>query len=98
MDVKIGSYLYKDVYVVWQRYHDMSPCMQLYNDEGAICTVSVWLDEPPAPGCIWVKDWAENAGVLQSLVDQGMIELTGREHNINFVTAKEARYAGINEE
>jgi hypothetical protein len=91
LDVTIGGYTYKDVYIIWKRYHDMTPRMDLYDDEGCVCTVSVWLDEPPAPGCIWVKDWSENAGVLKSLTSLAILKPTGKEHNINFVTAKEAK-------
>jgi hypothetical protein len=91
MDVTLGTYQYKDVYVVMKRYYDGSPRMELYDDEGPVCTVSINLPVSPAPGCIWVKDWSENAGVLKSLTDLGIIKPTGKEYQTNFVTAKEAK-------
>lgn len=34
-------------------------------------------NHPPRDGCFWVKDYSENAGILQSLLDAGICELTG---------------------
>lgn len=57
-------------------------------------TVSVNLPEPPAGGCIWVKTWAENEGLLEQLVNLGLLELTGREQYSGWVNAPEAKLIG----
>lgn len=56
-----------------------------------VMKVSVHLDTPPAEGCMWVKTWAENAGVLHELISRGILEETGRTERTGFVTAVEAR-------
>lgn len=48
----------------------------------------------PAEGCIFVKDYSENAGVLQTFIDKGWLEKTGREVKSGWVTIPEARLLG----
>jgi hypothetical protein len=46
---------------------------------------------PLTPGHVWLKDWSENEGVPQALVDAGIIELTGVTWPAGFCNAVEAR-------
>lgn len=48
-------------------------------------------DEIPGEGCVFLKDWSENEGIAECLVNSGIVELTGREVKCNYVTAKEAK-------
>lgn len=56
--------------------------------------VSVNLDIPPDKGCIWVKTWAENEGLLEQLVNLGLLKPTGRTQSTGWVEATEARLVG----
>ena len=35
-------------------------------------------DNPPEDGCVWIKNYSENEGVLDALQRAGVIEFTGR--------------------
>lgn len=74
-----------------EKYVSGGMALALVGEEGPYATVSVNLPEPPAAGCFWLKNWSENEGVAQALLDQGFIELTGNEQATGFVTAPEAR-------
>lgn len=56
----------------------------------AVVTVN-FPDTPPAEGCVWVKNYSENSGILEYLVGQGILEPTGRERQSGFITCPEAR-------
>ena len=76
-----------------------------YPADGSICLVSdvgtenqqvytVCLAADPAPlipGNVWLKDWSENEGVPEALVEAGIVELTGVTWPAGYVYAKEAR-------
>ena len=54
--------------------------------------ISVDVDEEtPAVGCFFVKDWSENEGIMDALVEQGVVEDTGRRVPVGHTEAKEAR-------
>ena len=74
------------------RYHDGSPALRVYGDEGPMFTATVKVpDHTPEPRHVMIKDWSENEGVLAALVKAGVIEPPTREIPINFVTAHECR-------
>ena len=55
---------------------------------------TVCLAHDPAPtgkDIVWLKDWSENEGVPEALVEAGIVELTGAHWPTGFVAAKEAR-------
>ena len=55
---------------------------------------TVCLAHDPAPikkGYVYLKDWSENEGVPEALVDAGLVELTGAHWPTGFCSAKEAR-------
>lgn len=55
---------------------------------------TVCLAHDPAPTgdkIVWLKDWSENEGVPEALVEAGIIELTGAEWPTGYVNAKEAK-------
>ena len=45
----------------------------------------------PQEGCFWAKTWSENSGLLEQLIDLGVVELTGRSVATGFCIAPEAR-------
>ena len=45
----------------------------------------------PAEGCIFVKDYSENTGVLSALIDAGVLVPTGRAVVSGYVGLPEAR-------
>ncbi len=55
---------------------------------------TVCLAHDPAPtgkGIVWLKDWSENKGVPEALVEAGLVELTGAHWPTGHVYAKEAK-------
>lgn len=73
-------------------YADGSPALRLWGDEGLIATATVFLaGQPAAEGCVWIKDWSENSGMLATLIAAGVIEPTGRTAASGFVVAHEGR-------
>ena len=67
-------------------YGDGSPAFEVYDDEGMYCRVTVALpDAVPAEGCIFVKDYSENAGMVNALLSAGAIATTGRVFDAGFV-------------
>lgn len=83
--VTLGEREYTDVVLKFGLYDDpenLIPALQLYSDEGAglepLATATVNVpDWGPEDGCIMIKDWSENEGMMASLVDSGVIEDTG---------------------
>lgn len=60
-----------------------------------LCAFSVNLvDNPPKPGCIWVKTWSEGAGNLEELERLQLAVRTGRFANAGFGVAYEVRLIG----
>jgi hypothetical protein len=43
----------------------------------------------PTPGFVFIKDWSENEGMYQALLDAGLIGETMIEHGSGFVMVKE---------
>lgn len=47
-------------------------------------------DQPPSPGCFWLKDWSENEPMAKAVLKGGLVKLTGRTAATGHVEAKEA--------
>lgn len=39
------------------------------NSHEPLMTITVNLDTPPPAGCLWIKDWSENEGIIEGLKD-----------------------------
>lgn len=91
--VTLKGQVYEDVGLEWTRYAaDGSPALRLWWEDELLCTATVVLaDATPAAGCVWIKDWSENEGVLNSLIEAGIVEPTGRVAQAGYVIAQEAR-------
>lgn len=83
-------------YVLGQ-YQDGSMCIELQDDKGnyAMCISFCAPDGegifPADENCIWLKDWSENKEIASFLLEEGYVELTGKEIPQQFVTYKEVR-------
>ena len=44
-----------------------------------IATASVKLEDGTEEGYCFIKDWAENEGMLEALLEAGLVEITGRQ-------------------
>lgn len=64
-----------------------------WSERLASVTINIFAEDP-APGCIWVKNWSENEGMLDALTEAGWLEGTGRTTRSGFVTVPEARLTG----
>ena len=57
------------------------------HDGSAIATASVNLEEfgkrGPLGRYTWIKTWSENEGILQALVDAGIVRATGETFEVN---------------
>ena len=52
-------------------------------------TLSVNVSDEPAAGCFWVKDWSENADLVNALNSMKILNYTERTCSTGFVNAKE---------
>jgi len=87
-----GNVTYHDVELRFGRYHNGCIALALgpEDDPLGVATVNL-IGSPPAEGCVWIKDWSENEGVLVSLVMAGVIARTGRTATTGYVIAHEAQ-------
>ena len=80
-----------DVSVGFGQYQDnLRPTIMIMDLNGRTTMIaSVNLpDEPCEPGHTYIKDWSENEGILQSLLDAGIIRDTGKSARTGFVSAR----------
>ena len=81
--LNVGGHQYTEVYFIAGRYGDGSLAIQCYeaDDPTPITTVTVNLaayGATPAEGCVFVKDYSENRGIVASLMnDHSLIAPTG---------------------
>jgi hypothetical protein len=97
-DLELVDTTYNDVTVWLTKYFNDAPALLLTIEEPGgrenLAIVSSNLGTLPAEGCIWVKDYSENAGVLAQLQSQGLLETTGVTQPSGWVVLPEARFIG----
>ena len=87
-----GNVTYHDVELTFGQYRNGNIAITLGPEEDPIGVATVNLvGNTPAEGCVWIKNWSENEGVLASLTRAGVIEPTGRTAHTGYVMAHEAR-------
>jgi hypothetical protein len=92
MRVTLGGHTYEDVHLHAAEYADGSVALTLSDVNGPLATATVRLvHESPAPGCVWIKDYAECEGMLASLTEAGVVSPTGRYAQAGFTHVPEAR-------
>ena len=87
-EVAFARYVYKASF----------PCMMLYDamtyEPVMTMTTLIPDHEYLEPGTFTIKDWSENAGILESLVSAGLAEDTGKTIKTGFVAAPIMRAKG----
>lgn len=77
------------------QYGDGSIALQLLDETGqpvVVPTVNLEAyNEHPMPGHVFIKNWSENEGVLESLIEAGVISNPVREVPSGFATAYECK-------
>lgn len=91
MKVTLMGHVFDDVRIERGTYSDGSTALVVMDGFERVATATVWLPTPPQEGCVWIKDWSENEGMLASLVAAGVVEATGQVEPTGFVVAHEAR-------
>ena len=76
--------------VVFRQYPNGRPAIQLIDvtDGGPYTTATINLPEVRlGKDEVIIKDYSENAGVLEGLVNSGIVQLTGRSVESGYITA-----------
>lgn len=79
------------------KYYDGVPGIQVIADHEPFAVLSFNASDEngytihPDKGCIWLKDWSENAELAKFLLDNGYVSLTGKQIPAGFVVYKEAK-------
>lgn len=90
--ITLCGFTYEDVEVRFEEYAAGGMAILLGEEYDPIATATVYMDGvPPSEGCVWIKDWSENAGMLLSLTKAGLIQPTGRTTRAGYALAHEAR-------
>lgn len=102
VSVALSSRPYIGVHLVFQPYLDPAGGMAVRllqdREHGDLATASVNLagyGYTPSEGCVFLKSYSENSGLLESLLRAGVVEQTGRYAHVGFVDVPEVRF--INE-
>lgn len=96
MSLKVGPFgCSKGGVIEFGRYQSGEIAIQIFNRYGepeATATVSLVPYGAPPPGerGVYLKDWSENEGIVQALVDAGIVELTGEAVPTGFCVADHA--------
>ena len=73
-------------------YEDGAPALTITQMSGEkSITPTVCIDVAPEPGCVMIKDWSENEGILDALICAGIIEKTGRQHSTGYCWAEQCK-------
>lgn len=71
----------------WSKYGNGRAALQLIDDGELVLTATVNLpDEDLEDNEVFIKDYSENDGILEVLVNAGIIEDTGKRVRSGFVT------------
>jgi hypothetical protein len=59
---------------------DSSPALKIFdaNTGEPLYSVTIWIDVPRSPRCAFIKDHAENRGILEELIKHRLLEPTGK--------------------
>ena len=80
------------MHVQWGRYPNGRVALQLVDEDGPVVVATVNVPEADlGPDEVCIKDYAENAGVLDLLVLMGVVAPTGRRIPTGFVDVPVAR-------
>lgn len=75
------------------RYGNNVLAVQIFDAQDipvSVLSVNI-VDQIPEKGCFWLKSWSENTEIANFLIEEGLIELTGKTAKTGFALAYEAR-------
>jgi len=79
--------------LIQERYKFGGTCISLVDtaDGFPVGTATVWIQgyEPATPNHVLIKDYSENEGMLNALLEGGVIKRTGTYYNSGFVSIPE---------
>lgn len=85
-------YINEEVELKTGRYGNGSTAIQGFSLNGLpVFKATVAVDELPDKGCVFLKGWSENEGLIEALVEAGIVALTGRFVLTGYCKAVEAR-------
>lgn len=75
--------------LVFAQYSNGQTAIKLVEPSGetlALATVNLegLSAPPPGPDQVWIKDWSENEGMLEALIQAGVVKPTGTSFNPNW--------------
>ena len=90
------KYCDDDVYIQVARYHDKTIALRFLTEIGepvSVATVCLsHIEEKPAEGNVFIKDWSENEGILKALQEAEIISEPVRRIKTGFCTAYECKF------
>ena len=82
----------ESAYVELGLYANGSTALRIWSFEGEpLLTATVAIDLVPDDGNVFIKDYSENEGVLNCLIDQGVVSKPLREHQAGFAIVHECK-------
>lgn len=93
----------EDVIFYFGKYINGAPALRLVSEDGVpmmTASVNVWnVEHPdgiiPDEDCIIIKDWSENEGIAEALMQIGFIQPPHKYHLTGYVVATEHKMAGL---
>jgi hypothetical protein len=89
MQVKLNHGTYDDCKINICKYPNECPAIVIYHDDKVLLKASVNMPDHLIPeGYICIKDWSENEGILQVLIENRIIEPPDFLITLEFVTVQ----------
>jgi hypothetical protein len=77
--------------IIMGTYHNDSPKMTLWDNEGPYMIASALLPQKPDDGNILIKNYSENEGILNALVENNIISVPVRSIRSGYVEIFECK-------
>jgi len=91
-DITLGGVTYKNVDVEFCHYEGGRVAIRLNCDKGPLATATVNFPDDPCPADeVYIKEWSENKGMTQWLIDNKLI-VRGALHSVRSGFVKAYRY------
>jgi len=97
--IQLSNVTYTNVALEWHTYMDPAggAVMELIADGERLAVATVNMapqGHVPQEDCVFIKDYSENSGILDSLVKAGVIRDTGRAVRAGWVQVQEVQVLG----
>lgn len=94
LTLKLSGHRYPDQHLAIGRYGDGSTAIQAVSGGEVTATITVALAEQPHDGMLWIKNYSENEGVAEQLVQKGLLEPTNHSAVSGWVVINEYKPIG----